>query len=272
MSTAVPRTSASHAAACVAALPALRGRLARARVATARADNVKTSTIGLGDRRARRRVCVRADADADDLKSLEPDVDPEAVSPEDYALVVELLDSDTGEEVKEKVDLIAKNGLLTKGVVDAARVVVEQNEAAGQDADIIALLASVHAVLLRKFKEMAVPGAKAALEFGSTLMDVFSAEDLEAMEAGDVPVGIGRVKLMMQEEFDKEDGTGVNKLLFAQYLDEVLPVMSLQDERLRKKMEEAPDTETAQRLVVVMMNRTKERLKVEALRDLAREL
>jgi hypothetical protein len=77
---------------------------------------------------------------------------------------------------------------------------------------------------------------------------------------------------MMQEEFDKEDGTGVNKLLFAQYLDEVLPVMSLQDERLRKKMEEAPDTETAQRLVVVMMNRTKERLKVEALRDLAREL
>ena len=37
-------------------------------------------------------------------------------------------------------------------------------------------------------------------------------------------------------------------------------------------MEEAPDTETAQRLVVVMMNRTKERLKVEALRDLAREL
>jgi len=64
----------------------------------------------------------------------------------------------------------------------------------------------------------------------------------------------------------------VNKLLFAQYLDEVLPVMSLQDERLRKKMEEAPDTETAQRLVVVMMNRTKERLKVEALRDLAREL
>ena len=39
--------------------------------------------------------------------------------------MVELLDSGTGEELKEKVDLIAKNSLLTKGVVDAARVVVE---------------------------------------------------------------------------------------------------------------------------------------------------
>ena len=48
------------------------------------------------------------------------DADPDAVAPEDYALVVELLDSETGEELKEKVDLIAKNGLLTKGVVDAA--------------------------------------------------------------------------------------------------------------------------------------------------------
>jgi len=32
------------------------------------------------------------------------------------------------------------------------------------------------------------------------------------------------------------------------------------------------DTEQAQKLVVVMMNRTKERLKVEALRDIATEL
>jgi hypothetical protein len=60
-------------------------------------------------------------------------------------------------------------------------------------------------------------------------------------------------------------------MAFAKYLDEVLPVMSLQDERLREKMAVA-DTEQAQKLVVVMMNRTKERLKVEALRDIATEL
>ena len=95
--------------------------------------------------------------------------------------MVELLDSDTGEELKEKVDLVAKNGLLTEGVVNAARVVVESNEAAGQDPEIIELLRSVYDVLLRKFKEMYAPKAKAALEFGSTLMDVFTAEDLEAM-------------------------------------------------------------------------------------------
>ena len=47
--------------------------------------------------------------------------------------------------------------------------------------------------------------------------------------------------------------------------------MSLQDERLKEKMAVA-DTEQAQKLVVVMMNRTKERLKVEALRDIATEL
>ena len=57
----------------------------------------------------------------------------------------------------------------------------------------------------------------------------------------------------------------------SKYLDEVLPVMSLQDERLKEKMAVA-DTEQAQKLVVVMMNRTKERLKVEALRDIATEL
>jgi hypothetical protein len=51
------------------------------------------------------------------------------VAPEDYAMVAELLDSGDGNELKEKVELIAKNGLLTKGVVAAARVVVEQNEA-----------------------------------------------------------------------------------------------------------------------------------------------
>jgi hypothetical protein len=199
------------------------------------------------------------------------EVNPDAVAPEDYALVVELLDSETGEELKEKVDLIAKNGLLTKGVVDAARVCVEQNEQAGQEQDILDLLRSVYDVLLLKFKETYAPAAKAALEFGSRLMDEFTAEDLELMEAGEIPVSIGKVKLMMQEEFDKQGEAHVDKMAFAGYLDEVLPVMSLQDERLREKMT-IVDVEQAHKLVVVMMNRTKERLKVEALRDIATEL
>ena len=192
------------------------------------------------------------------------------MAPEDYALVVELLDSETGEELKEKVDLVAKNGLLTEGVINAARVVVESNEAAGQDPEIIDLLRSVYDVLLRKFKEMYAPAAKAALDFGVVLMDVFTAEDLELMEAGEVPVSIGKVKLMMQEEFDKDGG--VNKMAFAKYLDEVLPVMTLQDERLKEKMAEAPDEASAQALLGVMFNRTKERMKVEALRDIATNL
>ena len=68
-------------------------------------------------------------------------------------------------------------------MVKAARVVVEQNEAAGQEQDIIELLRSVYDVLLRKFQELhKLPQGGA--EFGSTLMDVFSAEDLELMEQG----------------------------------------------------------------------------------------
>ena len=86
--------------------------------------------------------------------------DPDAVAPEDYALVVELLDSENGEELKSKVDLVAENGLLTKGVVDAARVVVEQNEQAGQEEDILDLLRSVYNVLLNKFKELYAPGRR----------------------------------------------------------------------------------------------------------------
>ena len=238
-------------------------RAAASRGVRAGARSRKNFNFGFASRS--RGVALSA-ADGEDAEA-----DPDAVAPEDYALVVELLDSETGEELKEKVDLIAKNGLLTKGVVDAARVVVEQNEAAGQEADILDLLRSVYDVLLLKFKETYAPAAKAALEFGSKLMDLFTAEDLEAMEAGETPVSIGKVKLMMQEEFDKEGEDHVDKMAFAKYLDEVLPVMSLQDERLREKMAVA-DTEQAQKLVVVMMNRTKERLKVEALRDIATEL
>ena len=88
------------------------------------------------DTRAKRFSIVPAAAE-EDADVPQEEIDPQAVAPEDYALVVELLDSENGEELKEKVDLIAKNGLLTEGVVKAARVVVEQNEAAGQEQDII---------------------------------------------------------------------------------------------------------------------------------------
>ena len=248
---------------CATRAAASRGVRAGA-VATPRACARSRKSFGFA---SRSRCVALSAADGEDAEA-----DPDAVAPEDYALVVELLDSETGEELKEKVDLIAKNGLLTKGVVDAARVVVEQNEAAGQEQDIIELLRSVYDVLLRKFQELYKPAAKAALEFGSTLMDVFSAEDLELMEQGETPVSIGKVKLMMQEEFDREDGDHVDKMAFAKYLDEVLPIMDMQDDRLRQKMEEAPDDDTQQRLVMVMMSRTKERLKVEALRDIATNL
>jgi hypothetical protein len=258
------RSVAAPRAFCATRAAASRGVRAGAD-ATPRACARSRKNFNFGFASRSRGVALSA-ADGEDAEA-----DPDAVAPEDYALVVELLDSETGEELKEKVDLIAKNGLLTKGVVDAARVVVEQNEAAGQEADILDLLRSVYDVLLLKFKETYAPAAKAALEFGSKLMDLFTAEDLEAMEAGETPVSIGKVKLMMQEEFDKEGEDHVDKMAFAKYLDEVLPVMSLQDERLREKMAVA-DTEQAQKLVVVMMNRTKERLKVEALRDIATEL
>ena len=66
---------------------------------------------------------------------------------------------------------------------------------------------------------------------------------------------VGKVKLMMQEEFDAEGG--VDKMAFAKYLDEVLPVMTLQDERLEQQMAAAPDDETAQKLLGVMFHRTK---------------
>ena len=43
-------------------------------------------------------------------------------------------------------------------------------------------------------------------------------------------------------------------------------------ENLCYGLEEAPDDDTQQRLIMVMMSRTKERLKVEALRDIATNL
>ena len=44
---------------------------------------------------------------------------------------------------------------------------------------------------------------------------------------------------------DREEPGGVNKLAFAAYLDEVLPVMAQQDERIRAQMEETDVADVA---------------------------
>lgn len=188
----------------------------------------------------------------------------EDVPPEDLALVVELLDSETGEELKEKVNLIAENGLLTMGVVDAARLIVEANKAQGQDAEVVALLEDVYVTLKYKFEEKAGLVMKGALEFAQELMKHFRAEDLEE---ADQSVAVNKVQLMMREEFERE--FGVSKVALAKYLDEVLPVMDQQDERIQTQLEEATTPEAQAQIVQTMMQRTKERMQIEFIRDCA---
>lgn len=188
----------------------------------------------------------------------------EDVPPEDLALVVELLDSETGEELKEKVNLIAENGLLTMGVVDAARLIVEANKAQGQDAEVVALLEDVYVTLKHKFEEKAGLVMKGALEFAQELMKHFTAEDLEE---ADQSVAVNKVQLMMREEFERE--FGVSKVALAKYLDEVLPVMDQQDERIQTQLEEATTPEAQAQIVQTMMQRTKERMQIEFIRDCA---
>lgn len=189
----------------------------------------------------------------------------EDVDPEDLALIVELLDSDDGEALREKVDFIANNGLLTTKVVEAARAIAEANERAGSEADIVALLASVHEALKYKFEETAARVMKGALEFAQELMKYFTAEDLE--EGANSSVALAKVQLMMREEFEREGG--VSKAMLAKYLDQVLPVMDQQDARIQDQLTEAIDNDAAAKIVQVMMQRTKERMQIEYLRDTA---
>ena len=210
-------------------------------------------------RRARRRATV-----ARRRRAMTRAASVEDVPPEDLALVVELLDSESGEELGEKVDLVAKNGLLTKGVVDAARVIAEANRASGQDEDVVALLEDVHETLRRKFEEMAATTVKGALTFAQELMTHFTAEDLEEVDAS---VAVKKVQLMMREEFEKE--SGVSKEALAKYLDEVLPVMDQQDSRIQGSLETAETAEQKAQIVQMMMQRTKERMQIEFIRDCA---
>ena len=188
----------------------------------------------------------------------------EEVDPEDLALVVELLDSESGEELKEKVDLMAKGGMLSAGVVEAARVVAETNRASGQDEDIVRTLDDLHETLKMKFQEMAAATVKSALDFAQELMKYFTAEDLEEANAS---VAVNKVQLMMREEFEKANG--VSKAALAKYLDEVLPVMDEQDKRIQDALAQAETDEQQAQIVYVMMQRTKERMQIEFIRDCA---
>jgi len=227
------------------------------------ATNVRrmtTTTHGVVPRRAPHRLATTATRRATRARG----GSVEDVPPEDLALVVELLDSESGEELREKVDLVAKNGLLTAGVVDAARVIAEANRASGQDEDVVALLEDVHETLKRKFEEMAATAVKGALTFAQELMTYFTAEDLEEVETS---VAVNKVQLMMREEFEKENG--VSKEALAKYLDEVLPVMDQQDARIQSSLETAETTEQKAQIVQMMMQRTKERMQIEFIRDCA---
>lgn len=77
----------------------------------------------------------------------------EDIPPEDYAIVVELLDCETGDEIQEKADLMAKNGLITAGVVEAARVILDGNIQQGQDEEIILILRAIYDVLLKELQK-----------------------------------------------------------------------------------------------------------------------
>jgi len=187
----------------------------------------------------------------------------EDVPPEDVAIVVELLDSESGEEVTEKVDAMAKGGLLTAGVVEAARVIVEANRQSGQDPDVVALLEDVYKTLDVRLREMAATQVKDALTFAQELMKYFTAEDLERDES----VAVTKVQLMMREEFERPGG--VSREALAKYLDEVLPVMDQQDERIQSGLETATTPEQQAQIVQMMMQRTKERMQIEFIRDCA---
>ena len=149
------------------------------------------------------------------------------------------------------------------GVVEAARVIVEANRQSGQDPDVVALLEDVYKTLDVRLREMAATQVKDALTFAQELMKYFTAEDLERDES----VAVTKVQLMMREEFERPGG--VSREALAKYLDEVLPVMDQQDERIQSGLETATTPEQQAQIVQMMMQRTKERMQIEFIRDCA---
>ena len=190
----------------------------------------------------------------------------EDIPPEDYAIVVELLDCETGDEIQEKADLMAKNGLITAGVVEAARVILDGNIQQGQDEEIILILRAIYDVLLKELQKIRAPYAKKVLEFAQEVMGMFTAEDLESNNE----MVLSKVRLVLQEEFDKDEELGVTQEALEKYLGDVLPVMDMQDERLREQLAACEDPKVQVQMVAQMMQRTKERMQIDHLREVAR--
>ena len=61
---------------------------------------------------------------------------------------------------KKKADLMAKNGLITAGVVEAARVILDGNIQQGQDEEIILILRAIYDVLLKELQKIRAPYAE----------------------------------------------------------------------------------------------------------------
>ena len=189
----------------------------------------------------------------------------EDIPPEDYAIVVELLDCETGDEIQEKADLMAKNGLITAGVVEAARVILDGNIQQGQDEEIILILRAIYDVLLKELQKIRAPYAKKVLEFAQEVMGMFTAEDLECNNE----MALSKVRLVLQEEFDKDEEIGVTREALEKYLGDVLPVMDMQDDRLKEQLAACEDPKVQVQMVAQMMQLTKERMHIDHLGEVA---
>ena len=190
----------------------------------------------------------------------------EEIPPEDYAIVVELLDCDTAKELLDKAELMANTGLITAGVLEASRVILDGNIKKGQDEDIILVLKGVYDVILKQLQILRAPYAKRVLEFASRCLDLFTAEDLELNNE----IALQKVRLVLQEEFDKDEEVGVTREALEKYLGDVLPVMDMQDDRLREQLANCEDPQIQVQMLQQMMQRTKERMQIDYLRDVAR--
>ena len=93
------------------------------------------------------------------------------------------------------------------------------------------------------------------LEFAQEVMGMFTAEDLESNNE----MVLSKVRLVLQEEFDKDEEIGVTQAL-EKYLARVA-VMDMQDERLKEQLAACEDPKVQVQMVAQMMQRTKKECK-----------
>ena len=128
------------------------------------------------------------------------------------------------------------------------------------------ILRAIYDVLLKELQKIRAPYAKKVLEFAQEVMGMFTAEDLESNNE----MVLSKVRLVLQEEFDKDEELGVTQEALEKYLGDVLPVMDMQDERLREQLAACEDPKVQVQMVAQMMQRTKERMQIDHLREVAR--